>query len=118
MGVWEAGDNRASQRPPLALPWPPPSFLLPCPVFDFSQDYRCLLSHLCFLAFWVLLTCLPGLRFYLGKETFFFSLSLLPSCILIRTHRLLGDNICKGLSGKDSKIKGTLNLPAHWQPPR
>lgn len=113
MGVGEAGDKqsqpKATSRSPLASP---PSFLLPCHIFDFSQAYSCLLSHLCFLAFWVLLTCLPGLSFYLGKENFF-SLSLPPSCTLIRTHRLLGDNICKGLSGKDPKVKGTLNLPAY-----
>lgn len=53
--------------------------------------------------------------FHLGEENF---LSLPPSCTLTMTHRLLGDNICKRLSGKEPKGKGTLNLPAHWKPLR
>lgn len=75
VGGWGVTTGPALCRPPLPLAWAPPSFLLPCPAFHFGQYHLCLLSHLCFLAFWFLLTWPPGVGFYLSEENF---LSPLP----------------------------------------
>lgn len=60
---------------------PSPSLGLPlpscCPALSFTSASiitHCLLSHLCFLAFWFLLTWCPGVSFYLSEDNFLFPL--------------------------------------------
>ena len=70
---WRGRESQRASLGHLSLsPSPLPS-CYPAPS-DFGQAHSCLLSHLCFLAFWFSLTCLPSLGFYLGEN----SLSLPP----------------------------------------